>query len=83
MKTQTNKSIKTKKTRLLLSTESVNTLKPANSWPASVVWQYLTKMAKTQTAKSIKTKRVGLILSTELVNELKTANTWLDRRVVW
>ena len=32
MKTETNKSIKTKKAGLLLSTESVNTFKPANSW---------------------------------------------------
>ena len=38
MKTQTNKSIKTKKAGLLLSTESVNTLKTADSWLDSVVW---------------------------------------------
>ena len=37
MKTQTNKIIKIKKVGLLLSTESVNTLKPANSWLDSVV----------------------------------------------
>ena len=33
-----NKIIKIKKVGLLLSTESVNTLKPANSWLDSVVW---------------------------------------------
>ena len=38
MKTYTNKSIKTKKTGLLLSIVSVNILRPANSWPDSVVW---------------------------------------------
>ena len=40
-KTQTNKSISTKKAGLLLSTEfvnDVNTLKTANSWLDSVVW---------------------------------------------
>ena len=37
-KTQTAKSITTKKAGLLLSTDSVNTLKTANSWLDSVVW---------------------------------------------
>ena len=57
MKTQTNKIIKTKKAGLLSSTESVNTLKPANSWLDSVVLSFLTKMTKTQTNKGITKKK--------------------------
>ena len=38
MKTQQTKSTKTKKVGLILSTESVNVLKTANSWLDSVVW---------------------------------------------
>ena len=37
MKTQQTKSTKTKKVGLILSTESVNALKTANSWLDSVV----------------------------------------------